>query len=739
MKTKGNPYLHGFNLRKRANWISLVLFIFVTFNCLSQSNIPLGTWQIHPSYLEKGFLTGSATSIFSVSDHSLFYLNLNSKEINTLSVLDGLYDQSFSAAEYDPQSKQLVIAYPDGTVQLVGEKNIHTLSALRNNSQIQQKNINNIKIFEDIAYLPGDFGLTGIHIRERRFIFSYTNLGEGGSTLPAFDLAKDENAYYLATQSGLLKGDFSLNLNDFRNWTKVPSLSFPLLEIEKLGNKLFIVAQNGDLWMYDLENSQAEKILGLSQVKNLRLYGDRVYFQSQRVIYAISENGSWTLFYESEADDFSDYLITEQATFLHVAQMGIKEATGTIYAPNGPSSPINRFFPSTEGILGVPFFQDIKGNRFVADSSIISRLFNGKWTKLLDIEDITSFTQMGNELYFGSNTGLWKKSASNLEKVTLPNSDTNTPILALHTDSDNNTWIGLANSSSNLYKINSRGEVSVVNVPGMTFPYKILSDRSSNLWILQQNPSGNPRLQVYNEKTSLNRVLTSSPDNGNLPQWGILDMDLDGDQNLWLATENGVAYLPNVHTIQENSRLNALFPIFQGRTLMTGISVRNIKVAPDQSKWLGTEREGLWRFSEFGDQLLNQFGRNNSPLVSDKIISLDIDNSSGEILITQETAAFTYRSAAVAPFEELETLKIFPNPVRPEFSGELSIEGLTDYAQVKITSAAGRVVFSAQVRGGRATWNLRTLQGDRVKSGVYLVYVADESGREKISGKFVVI
>ena len=216
-----------------------------------------------------------------------------------------------------------------------------------------------------------------------------------------------------------------------------------------------------------------------------------------------------------------------------------------------------------------------------------------------------------------------------------------------------------------------------------------------------------------------------------------MDMDLEG--NLWVGTSSGVFYLPFVQFVNANSPINSIVPVFDNRPLLSGVSVTSILVAPDQTKWVGTEREGLWQFSELADERREHFTRDNSPLTSGMIESLGFDPVTGELLIVQPNAAYSYRTNSIGSFESLSQLKIYPNPVRPDFSGILSIEGLTDFSQVKITNSAGRVVYGSQVRGGKVTWNIMEGLGGRPGPGVYLVYLMDISGQERIAGKFVVL
>ncbi|PRY89592.1 hypothetical protein [Mongoliibacter ruber] len=719
------------------------LALISTLTCqfsFSQSNIPVGTWQIHNSYLDSGILTGSETSIFSITGNAVFYLNVNTREVNTLTVLDGLYDQNFTTGTFAPNSKKLILSYPDGSIQLIGEREISTITPLRDNPQINQKRINSIKVKGNLALLSGAFGMAVLNVGNETFEASFTNLGKNGDALEIFDLTEDPSRYYLATANGLLIGNKSRNLNDFRNWERVAETGNSLIETETIGSQVFTIDEKGTLSLFNRETFELENIIGISKAKNLHFFGERLFFQMDNSVYSINENGSWNLYYNNEAQNiFSDYFISNSGFFLQIKGEGIVTGDGSTFSPNAPLAQIKNFLPSREGSFAIPYFQNLQGEIKLANRQILSRLFQGRWEKLVSPEEILTIAQIGFDIYFGTNTGLWKKTGNNLIGVTLPGLQDQPSVSSLHVDQNANLWIGLGNGDSKLYKLTLRGELEQVNVPGLAIPYKIISDRASNLWILQRNQSGNSSLQVFNENSGLNRMIGTVNSTGGLANANLLDIDIDYNQRVWIGTENGVAYIPNANTISNSSTVNTIVPNYLGRPLLAGVIVSQVKTAPDQTKWFGTENEGIWRFSEFGDELIEQFGRNNSPLVSNRVENLNLDPSSGELLIVQENASFSYRTSAIESYASLEELKIFPNPVRPEFNGLLSIEGLTDFAQVKVTTSAGRVVYSAEIRGGKATWNLLALQGGRVQPGVYLVWVMDESGKERVSGKFVVL
>jgi hypothetical protein len=134
------------------------------------------------------------------------------------------------------------------------------------------------------------------------------------------------------------------------------------------------------------------------------------------------------------------------------------------------------------------------------------------------------------------------------------------------------------------------------------------------------------------------------------------------------------------------------------------------------------------------------FNDQNSPLPSNKINAIGIAPETGEVFIGTDAGTVSYRSTATyaeaAPQEEIYA---YPNPVHPDYSGDIAIKGFTRDAIVHITDAAGKVVFSTKALGGQAVWNGKTNMGQRVSTGVYFVFASDKYGKNKSVAKILFI
>ena len=140
-----------------------------------------------------------------------------------------------------------------------------------------------------------------------------------------------------------------------------------------------------------------------------------------------------------------------------------------------------------------------------------------------------------------------------------------------------------------------------------------------------------------------------------------------------------------------------------------------------------------------GLKQIYHFSSSNSPLFSNSITDLAIDPSSGEVFIGTDQGLISYRSTASQGLDDFGKVYVFPNPVRPNFQGNIVITGLIRDANVKITDIAGNLVFETTSLGGQALWNGKNLDGRRVATGVYLVFCTNDDGSKTFITKLLFI
>ena len=219
----------------------------------------------------------------------------------------------------------------------------------------------------------------------------------------------------------------------------------------------------------------------------------------------------------------------------------------------------------------------------------------------------------------------------------------------------------------------------------------------------------------------------------------------DKDGVMWMGTNTGLFVIDNPEEFFNDGIFKQIkVPRNDGTGLadylMNGLYVKAIDIDGANRKWIGTSDNGIYLVSEDGLEIIKHFTTDNSPLPSDCIESIAVNNKTGEVFIGTDKGIASYRSDATQPEEKIEkeNIHIFPNPVRADYNGTISIIGLTDECNVKIIDGSGYLINEGISNGGMYTWNGRNIRGEKVSSGVYHVLLYDKDGKEGGIAKIVI-
>lgn len=143
--------------------------------------------------------------------------------------------------------------------------------------------------------------------------------------------------------------------------------------------------------------------------------------------------------------------------------------------------------------------------------------------------------------------------------------------------------------------------------------------------------------------------------------------------------------------------------------------------------------------SENGQETIRHFTTENSPLLSNEILSIAINPVSGEVYFGTSTGLISYQSDAAIAENVFKNVHAYPNPVRENYSGVITIAGLVDDTNVKITDTAGNLVAQTSSNGSIAIWDGKNSFGEKVSTGVYLAICVSPDGQQSSTTKILVI
>ena len=248
-----------------------------------------------------------------------------------------------------------------------------------------------------------------------------------------------------------------------------------------------------------------------------------------------------------------------------------------------------------------------------------------------------------------------------------------------------------------------------------------------------------------------NRMARVNPNNGSkLSTDAVTALVQDHSGVLWLGTNKGLKVIYDGSKAFAGGGNGEISPVNCNNItitngdfyeyLMAYESITAIAVDGANRKWVGTASGGLYLLSANGMDQLEHFTTSNSPLFSDRIVALGINERTGEVFVGTDRGLQVYRGTATyAVANPLSEVYAFPNPVRPGYDGPIAVKGLSRNALVHITDAAGHTVYATTAHGGQAIWNGRTQSGEQVASGVYYVFASDDKGDNRSVAKILII
>lgn len=212
--------------------------------------------------------------------------------------------------------------------------------------------------------------------------------------------------------------------------------------------------------------------------------------------------------------------------------------------------------------------------------------------------------------------------------------------------------------------------------------------------------------------------------------WVHLKADKDGI--IWAGTASGVVSFDPSKAFNEDFRINRIeLKVDEGTAtsgnLLEGTQVNFIDVDSQNRKWIGTNTSGVYFVSPDGSEIYKHFDMNNSPLPSDQIYTLCCNEATGSVMIVTGKGVVEYFSDITPAASNYNNVYAYPNPVHPDFTGYITINGLMDNSKVVITNNSGAVVASLTSTGGIAIWDGCTSSGNRLPTGTYKVYAAQGS------------
>jgi len=708
------------------HWTRIISLCLLGLQGYAQ-NIAVGTWRTHFSYKDARILEATQAKVFCAVENGLFSYDVAENSVRRLSKLDGLSGAGVTALEYSDLDNVLLIGYSSGLIDLVFEEEIITIEDIFESNLEVGKVINAATSRAGEMFLATDLGVIVIQLSNGKITENFFQIGFGGTQVSVSEIVLFQEQLFIVTNEGIQSGSLSQNLLDFNNWTFYESTtSFNNLTIAE--NQLFALNEgqlfqfaDGSWTMAGIATPEPFTLLKDQEGKLLALGSSSVY----------ELNGStFTSLSTPDAAQINDLALLNNQLFLADGLEGLLSASGEPISPAGPSSDLYSSVKVVDNDLYAfhsPYF-------FPLDLEPISTSYSQFTSSAWEINSIPGFPNVSDvatfngSRYFSSvGYGLYNE-ATNEVIDNVPGSNTLKDTVILSMAAKDRLWVAGVGEQP-VHFMNADGNwVSFDGneVFGSVFRKVRISETGIG-WIL-----GNGDITVV-DPTEMQVDLLSISDG--IPSVAT-DLDITVEDNTWVVSRGGPVFFPSASFIFFSSE--GIRPTFENRLLFEDELINAVVTDGGNRIWFGTNR-GLWVFDENTSEQVAVFTAQNSPLPSDMILNLAYNSITGEVFVVTDRGMVSYRSASSAGGRQHSNVNVFPNPVRPHYTGQVGISGLVSNANIKVTDINGNLVKELDANGGTASWDLRDQNGSNIGTGIYFLFSSDGDAEETYVGKIAVI
>lgn len=731
-----------------------------------EESISAGTmknWKTHFSYNDISLIEDAGDKSYCVAKGALMGVNKNTDEVQPISKLNGLNGSDIILAGYNKETRKTILVYQNGQIDiLTAQGDVHNMLDVFLSTETHPSEFYSTYSYGERIYICSSVGIINLNTRKNEVAETYTLLKDG-KELQVHHVCIIGDSIYAATEEAIYSAPLNTNLIDYAKWQPIYT---PFNQsISNIGTKDDNLYAYADSVLYCRHSNQWKVLMPEQKWVNAFMHSPAsiIAQTAQGQIYEL--DGETASLLPITPGYLNDIVRSGSDIWFAVAETGLQKwnsAEGIQqYSTNSPCSNLSyRIRISGDKLIMVP------GGYFAANYYIpghIMVLENGFWrnytrqylysvTPTARIEDVCDAAIDPNtpSHFFAAvfGWGLLEFRNNEFYKQHLPQNTINgleayaepeegfTWVDGTTFDADGNLWM-LNNSHSGVKVLMKNGSwVRISNVATRD------RNRTKELLIWNQNPNikiladarFTPGIGVFNDNGTIaytgddKAVFYSSfvDQNGKtlLPQY-IYSLCQMANGEIWVGTESGLFIIEDVQQLlnHKNQCKRIIIPRNDGTGLgdyLLGDEKINCIVEDAAGrKWIGTETSGLYLVSSDGLETIEHFTKYNSPLVSDGIYCLAIEPKTGELYVGTSIGLLSYQSDANEAQEDMKHIYAYPNPVRPNYQGYISITGLMDNTEVRIVDAGGNLVCKTRSNGGLAVWDGKDGYGKRVRPGIY--------------------
>ena len=728
-------------------------------------------WRVHLCYSNPTEIAASDEAVYAAAEGSLFSIDREDLSISYWGKSTGLKGNTVSHIAYDKTSQQLVIAYEDGRIDLLDKKgNVRQMPDLYMKAGSTAIDIHCITPGTKATYLGTSFGVMAINTRKAEVSDTYY-IGNEASAVEVQQVVEYHDSLLVFSYNKLYRASLHDNLIDYHYWK---SETMPCEQVQAAG-----------VWedaVYTLQHDSLYRLAGSTwqlvrpeAIRWMHIQDGKLLFYTSEGLHQLKEDSGKELL--SNLYSMNDAIYTNGEYWLAETNYGLIRlgTSGDDYFhTEGPNSNFgycmyamhDRIYSATGGRWGAQFVRPGRINiydgtawRCIDEGQIGSAL----GTPAYDISSLGIDPQDPSHFFAASyGRGVYEfRDYKAIKHYTPANSTIREAAEGINpnlytfvdgatVDQEGNLWV-LNNTS-----LASGQPLHILTPYGQWFalplysggqnqqlitPTGIWTDKrnSQYKWLMAQRSE--PKLILLDDggtptKSSDDRCRARSSfvdQNGNvLTPTQFRCWAQDATNRIWIGTDKGILLLEektDFFTSKACKRI--IIPRNDGTGLgdylLGDEQINCIAVDGGNRVWIGTGNSGLYLMQD--DTItVAHFTENNSLLPSNTIQSIAILPKTGEVFVGTDKGIASYRSDASEPQETMSGAYAYPNPVRPDYAGVVSITGLMENTTVNIIDEGGNLVCKTRSNGGTAVWDLKLQNGKRATPGVYTALCNTQGG-----------
>jgi ligand-binding sensor domain-containing protein len=686
---------------------TITLLITILFMVLPLSATDKESWEIYTSYNDITEIEPAGNLVFALASNGLFSYHIKDGSVTTYDKANTLSDFDINHIAWNKTTQKLVITYTNGNIDLLDANgNVVNVPDLYLKSMTDNKQINHIYISGANVYLSLSFGIIKLDTKEGKILDTY-KLGFNVN----YSYIEDNCLYAASKEAGLYRGVLKNNLIDKNNWEKTGNFKEQTKNsttVYDTTNKYWWTVKEGKLTYYTL-NTDKEKIYqtegiipdGPASNKFYRLYINK------NKLYAVA--GAWSQ--EKDCNNMGEVHVWNGEKWEEFEQPS-DASLGHRY----------------RDLLCLDFDPSKEGHIMVGSKAGLYEFQDGKFIKCYNKDNTSVITSPLSKSY----TIISSVKYDTTGKLWLLNSLGDNSILSF--DQSTQEWKN--------YPHTEIGSSDRYNLTGL-----IIDENNGNMWFVNNSYEKN-RLYKYNYNTdelTMYGATFTNEDGKNITPIYVHCLTEDRNGNIWIGTTSGPLYLSlsdikngtdifTQHKVPRNDNTN------YADYLLDNSNIRCIAVDGANQKWFGTDN-GVYLISDDCNTQIYHFNTENSPLISNTIHSIAINNNAGKVYFATDKGLCSFNNGIVSPNAEMtkDNVYAYPNPVKPDYTGKINIVGLSFNADIKIVSTNGTLINEGRSAGGSYTWDGCDQNGKKMASGIYMVETATESGEKGMVCKIAII